>query len=290
MSEGDLLLQAVLANPEENSVRLVFADWLEENGEPARAELIRLQVQLINHPIHHKAETGCPLRRREKALLDSHPEWSSLPCRRCGGCGRTPCPDCIHWKGRVPPTCRCGGSRRTDCSNCGGSGNLLKTTYRPGYDSPMGDRLLSWVRGFINSVSLTLAEAGEEVRECFVCGEQLDRHDYCARCDASGRRPVWKPSPLAVALVRALPLTDLPLVGLTPYHNGTGYCWYNGARTHPYATVPEAANLPTSLFRLFGERERWVSYPTEGAAITALGQLVCRSARREAGLPMESGQ
>jgi uncharacterized protein (TIGR02996 family) len=45
MSDGNLLLGAVLANPKENSTRLVYADWLEENGGARgerRAALIRL--------------------------------------------------------------------------------------------------------------------------------------------------------------------------------------------------------------------------------------------------------
>ena len=38
------LLAAVLAAPDDDLPRLVLADWLDENGESARAELIRVQV------------------------------------------------------------------------------------------------------------------------------------------------------------------------------------------------------------------------------------------------------
>ncbi len=37
------LLAAILAEPESDLPRLVYADWLDENGEPGRAELIRAQ-------------------------------------------------------------------------------------------------------------------------------------------------------------------------------------------------------------------------------------------------------
>lgn len=45
MSEGDKLLQAILDNPEDDALRLVYADWLEERGDP-RGEFIRVQVLL----------------------------------------------------------------------------------------------------------------------------------------------------------------------------------------------------------------------------------------------------
>jgi uncharacterized protein (TIGR02996 family) len=43
MTDGDALLAAVIANPDEDTPRLVYADWLQENGQPERAEFIRLQ-------------------------------------------------------------------------------------------------------------------------------------------------------------------------------------------------------------------------------------------------------
>jgi uncharacterized protein (TIGR02996 family) len=46
MTEREALLRAVCANPDDDTPRLVFADWLDENGEPERAEFIRLQVRL----------------------------------------------------------------------------------------------------------------------------------------------------------------------------------------------------------------------------------------------------
>src|SRR5581483_3087358 len=43
---GDMLLADVLAHPEDDAVRLIYADWLEEHGEPERGEFIRCQVEL----------------------------------------------------------------------------------------------------------------------------------------------------------------------------------------------------------------------------------------------------
>ena len=43
MLSDDSFLQTVFAHPDDDGPRLVYADWLEERGECARAELIRLQ-------------------------------------------------------------------------------------------------------------------------------------------------------------------------------------------------------------------------------------------------------
>jgi uncharacterized protein (TIGR02996 family) len=43
MTDGDALLAAILANPDDDMPRLAYADWLEENGDEDRAEFIRLQ-------------------------------------------------------------------------------------------------------------------------------------------------------------------------------------------------------------------------------------------------------
>ena len=46
MGDGDLLLRAILADPADDTPRLVYADWCDENGEPERAEVIRLGVEV----------------------------------------------------------------------------------------------------------------------------------------------------------------------------------------------------------------------------------------------------
>jgi uncharacterized protein (TIGR02996 family) len=44
--DADALLRAVLAAPDDDAPRLIYADWLDEHGDPARAEFIRAQVVL----------------------------------------------------------------------------------------------------------------------------------------------------------------------------------------------------------------------------------------------------
>src|SRR3982750_4314118 len=44
MTDHDPLLAAIIADPDEDTPRLVFADWLDEHGEPERAEFIRVTI------------------------------------------------------------------------------------------------------------------------------------------------------------------------------------------------------------------------------------------------------
>jgi uncharacterized protein (TIGR02996 family) len=79
VADADALLAAILAEPDDDGPRLVYADWLEEHGEPARAEFVRVQLALAGPcPL---AGAGClrqstcehcwPLRRREGELLEA---------------------------------------------------------------------------------------------------------------------------------------------------------------------------------------------------------------------------
>jgi uncharacterized protein (TIGR02996 family) len=44
-SDGEALFRAICEQPWENTPRLVYADWLDENGDPERAEFIRVQIE-----------------------------------------------------------------------------------------------------------------------------------------------------------------------------------------------------------------------------------------------------
>src|SRR5262249_56850238 len=50
MTDGEDLLRAIVATPEDDAPRLVYADWLDEHGVPDWAEFIRVQVELAATP------------------------------------------------------------------------------------------------------------------------------------------------------------------------------------------------------------------------------------------------
>jgi uncharacterized protein (TIGR02996 family) len=68
-TEADLL-RAVCETPDDDAPRLVYADWLEENGRPERAAFIRMQTELAT------LKDDSPRRRelafRCRLLLDDH--------------------------------------------------------------------------------------------------------------------------------------------------------------------------------------------------------------------------
>jgi uncharacterized protein (TIGR02996 family) len=85
MSDGDALLAAILAEPDADLPRLVFADWLDEyGGEPerARAEFIRVQMELSRAPAGARRVGALA---RERALLSTHGEAWLEPLRERGG-------------------------------------------------------------------------------------------------------------------------------------------------------------------------------------------------------------
>jgi uncharacterized protein (TIGR02996 family) len=97
-SPNDPFLRAVIAAPDDDLPRRIYADWLDERGQSERAEFIRVQVELAKYPENAHAaadpvfaQSGrvidgrnrnvcpigaecslCPLRRRERALLEGH--------------------------------------------------------------------------------------------------------------------------------------------------------------------------------------------------------------------------
>ena len=73
MDDRRALMAAIIANPDEDTPRLLLADWLQEHGdkhEQARAEFIRLQIE------SGSSESGRLLEPRERALHSEHaPHW-----------------------------------------------------------------------------------------------------------------------------------------------------------------------------------------------------------------------
>jgi len=80
VDERQGLLQAVLDAPDDDALRLIFADWLEEHGEAERAEFIRVQCELavVHKRLHDLSQSEvegdydrwAELRQRESELLE----------------------------------------------------------------------------------------------------------------------------------------------------------------------------------------------------------------------------
>ncbi|MCE9565263.1 MAG: TIGR02996 domain-containing protein [Planctomycetes bacterium] len=74
MSDEKALLAAIWEHPHEDTPRLVYADWLQENGQPERAEFIRVQIELAGLDQWDESPRKTELTQREKQLWDTHAE------------------------------------------------------------------------------------------------------------------------------------------------------------------------------------------------------------------------
>lgn len=245
---GRDLYLALCASPEDDTLRLALADWLQENGDEDRAELIRMQVEL--------AALGWPplntsrmfqLEQRMYELVTAHPEWRSIPCPECESKGTEP----GLW-----------GWRR--CHACDDTGDLALRRGEDS-DSPIPTRRSherradSWVRGWWVPCC-TLQELATEM---------------------DGKAT---PTPWARALARSVPVASLWLVGVLPIKNssfesGTSFDWFDGGSV----SHSEGAALPKFLFREVATMGRsqlptdcYTEFPDPTAALDALSAAAAR--------------
>jgi uncharacterized protein (TIGR02996 family) len=76
----DPFLQAIIAEPDENAPRLIYADWLEEQGDQDLAEFIRVQCELDH--LEPSDRRGKRLRERVQSLIRQHGEVWAGPLRQ----------------------------------------------------------------------------------------------------------------------------------------------------------------------------------------------------------------
>lgn len=74
--EHAAFLTAIRADPEDDTVRLVFADWLDEHGEEDRARLIRLQCEAEQHRRNLWPSLAREPDQEAQEIINRHPEWT----------------------------------------------------------------------------------------------------------------------------------------------------------------------------------------------------------------------
>jgi len=87
LTEGDALLADIARHPDDDALRLIYADWCQDHGQPERAEFIRVQLERRATPEpaphacrqgdddHSECQACAPLvrlRGRERELLSDH--------------------------------------------------------------------------------------------------------------------------------------------------------------------------------------------------------------------------
>jgi uncharacterized protein (TIGR02996 family) len=82
MTPGDALMRAICENPRDDLPRLVYADWLEENGQPGRAAFLRKELDIYARPEWDRERL-----RYERAIRDLPGRSEAHPWARPVGVG-----------------------------------------------------------------------------------------------------------------------------------------------------------------------------------------------------------
>lgn len=244
-------LAAIISEPDEDTHRLVYADWLDEHGDPDRAEFIRVQcewerLKFVSHPntAEGRAETArvLDLQVRESELLRLHErEWRRAgPCVACEG------------KGTL---LGCAGDRHNpDCPECfgGDTGGLLyQMSYLGCFKYENVNVEVEFRRGFPFRVTVpTLGHALVEVPQV--------KLGYGQHTTLS---PLLKPTPWLNAVLAHHPVQEVVPLDKRPVLDEGGYEWYD---------LPDALCVP-------GVKETFV---TLELAVAALALAVATVGRR----------
>lgn len=289
------LLAAIRLAPDDDTLRLIYADAIQEAGDEARAELVRVQMGAVDDP----------------------PEGECMCCRDADGTDAV-CSECKMWESRgklkagIPaiidairwrqsPECEaCRDTRISGyndvgmpqpCSGCRGANCLSMRMI--GENEEQTDDTIRWEyavtyhRG-TKRVACTLSDVCEQRRvPCERCkgaggwqglGYQefsgsYERWDACAICAGAGTVERWLPTPWAMSVCRWHPdVTEFALSDRepSPHPDGSYFFWTNPSPL-------SARHIPYELFKLIGFYGlSYDVYPTAGGANLALARAVCR--------------
>ncbi len=239
------LLAAIIEFLDEDTPRLVFADYLQENGDDDRAEFIRLQIQLhVNRGLNGKNFS------RMNNLERAHRErWLYVMCPKCEGTG-----------GHHVP----GSGENIYCTTCDATGDLGGLWHAPvntGYRNADHNRRFS--RGFI-----------DEIRQCRL--QDLLEQPTIKTGRSSVGLGSWQPTPWAIRVLTHHPtITRIPLSGVQ-FSEIWGYValYENGLHGLPAPVFNRLWDTSEESGR--GERDnvKWVNWTTREAANLAIALAV----------------
>ncbi len=316
LSDLEALYAAILAQPEEDTPRLIYADALDERGQPgdaARAEFIRVQVELDKQVpcsafMYSCYENGprclCGdrwgMQKRETALLGAHrTEWLTVKCETCDGNG------VYTWSSED------GGSPPMKCPDCrrGDAGGL---TWRFDYltGSLPSERRepvrVEFVRGFPHKVTVPrLADAvSEEQYPCMTCAKNRHSPGYiqanCRICQGRGNIFRTSASLWLAAVCRHHPIEQVVPLDTAPWIYNRDeppeakreYGWWEVTASGQFSD-DEGGEAPAALFEIMwqewvGSRHedserRWLLWDHREDAVDALAEAVVAFAKEGQG-------
>lgn len=189
------LYAAILEQPDEDTLRLVFADRLDELGHHDRARFIRMQVEQATL---ERSADGTPEAHRWKVLdfecnhlLKNNSYWNLIPCPEHGLKADAACDFCNDKRGWGVSTC--------------------KPTFR---------------RGFVDSLHVDSIDRVGRWRTlpCSLCGG-VPQHRWpsCLQC-TNGKLYYFELFPRAALVLHGYPLKRLRTDDI--YVDGTGSDWF----------------------------------------------------------------
>ena len=264
MTDRDALRRAILESPADDAPRLIYADYLDEHGEPERAEFIRVQCEIARFEwrtidrtdvvCSQDVEAHEALRSRELGLLrDARLTWL--------------------WPGAPKES-------------------QTETDRSIGHMGPAGGPRFVFRRGFVVQITCPTAvllggvcgtyENGWHHRGSFAFGSIP-----CQSCRGSGATPG-----IAAELFRREPVEQVRLSDLEPWTGETNRHGYGWARvpTVPHRPLTDLDGrhwIPAIIFdRLpMGWGDKYMqSYPNRTVAVDALSMATVQHCRELAGL------
>lgn len=261
MTEEQALLAAVRAAPDDDLPRLVYADWLDDQENPAataRALFIRAAVQLEN------VKRAAKNRRQRSARRKVHAAAFAA----------------FQIVGRV---------QELDLKPCADHGHPYRFL-----SASEGSVELEWSRGLVHIVRCNLSDwCGRNCLSCHGDGqiEYPEGEHRCHQfgCD-SGRIGAIGP-----AVVAAHPISQVVLAGREPAVEDGRYCW-NVSASHNWRIAATDYSVPMAPDYLPGaignhlpgtpkpDMGEWVfSYPTREAALSASSAALIAWAKEQSG-------
>ncbi len=308
-------IRAVCLNPADDTARLVYADWLEEQGGDRECGCARLAGAGYGTP-----KRACPACSGTGRVSNGFAERAEfirvqveLEKMRLDNDGKYPM--CLPNHG---PLCQCTlrrrerellaqhwGQWRPAILSTVGDTIVCRNLVPEADDVPMaGDVAIEFRRGFVYSVSAPLAVLFGG--PCGVCNGVSPRVQLmgadgpsavlnCPDCSGTGTTPG-----VAAELWRSQPVQRMALVGKEPYgpDENDGWCsWFSARFMDETIAERDGNTIPDRLFDLMagGELVRGGNhltsdedicrFPTRAAALDVLSAAAVALGRERAGLP-----
>jgi uncharacterized protein (TIGR02996 family) len=252
------LLAACAANPNDDHGWLVLADLLDYSGYNARAELIRVQVELARLPKGNPG-TRSRLASRESAIIAANPTWTP-ECAVCFGTGR---------RNRYGHE---SDYHRTDCEACSSTGKA-PCTWRAGYVSCVSVPTIGSVlqRKIVEVPDMNQVYTGEPT--FYTTPDPSLNPEYEPTDYARYLHDHFSPT-----LTGVMPADRVP--SEMTHSDRKNYCYWVH---NPFATIELANNLPREVFdKLKTEPKIYISgtdwdtklFPTAELARVALSRAL----------------